>query len=218
MLAQVMSEEDTLAAVEAGNSIARFGDGEMHLLRGRKCISQDPHPGLQRELLRIISVPVPRLIVGVPRVTGGPKDYYWTKLAPKFDAVMNPDMRYGSAFITRPDSAPWIKTPAYFERVAGLWRGQSVTFVGNGQRSLTPEFLTRTGAARVHFVKSSYTNSYEHIDQLERDITAAPPMRVILCVGATATCLAARLCRQGYHAIDLGHIGHLWPKEFLRGG
>jgi hypothetical protein len=212
MLPHVLDEHATLAAVARGVSIARFGDGEMSLIRGRDCISQRFSSGLQSELAKILSTPMPNLLVGVPRLCNGPKDHLWAKYKDRFTQRMNPKMRYGSAFITRPDSAPWINTPEYFEQVRRLWAEQHVTFVGNGKRSLTPDFLYRTGATQVDFVECSYTHSYDQIDQLERQVLAQPSIKVILCCGATATCLAARLTARKHHAIDLGHIGNFWPK------
>lgn len=193
-------------------SLARFGDGELNLLRGKNCISQRFVQGIDVELAAVLSTPVQYLLVGVPRLLNGPKDHLWDKYIPKFTDRMNPKMQYGSAFISRPDSAPDIDTPEYFERVRRLWAGQRVTLVGNGTRSLTPGLLMETGAQHVDFVKSSYAHSYEGIDLLEQKAIAAPSRRVILVCGATATCLAARLTKKGHQAIDLGHIGNFWPK------
>jgi hypothetical protein len=212
MLAHVLTEDETLTAVERGMSLARYGDGEMNLIRGGNCVSQVHTPALQEELQRILKTPVENLLVGVPRLCKGPKDHLWEKWKRRFTERMNPKMTYGSAFISRPDSAPWIKTVNYFERVRQLWAEKHVTFVGNGQRSLTPDCLYRTGAVEVDFVQSSYAHSYEQIDELEQRVLAMPSTRVILCCGPTATCLAARLAVQKHHAIDLGHIGMFWPK------
>src|SRR5690606_4833970 len=99
MLPHVLNEDATLAAIERGMSIARYGDGEMNLMRGRKCVSQVHTPALQAELLEILRAPVPNLLVGVPRLCDGPKDHLWVKFKQRFAERMNPRMTYGSAFI-----------------------------------------------------------------------------------------------------------------------
>jgi hypothetical protein len=85
-----------------------------------------------------------------------------------------------------------------------------VTFVGNGQRSLTARFLMDTGAAHVDWILSPYRDAYDVIDSLVEQVQRANNHRVILCVGPTATCMAERLAEEGRHAIDLGHIGMFW--------
>jgi hypothetical protein len=211
----VISEEETLARVSAGASIARFGDGELKIMCGRDCVSQDWNGRLQQELQNICNGLGyhTNLLVGIPTIDErSPRQANWQKLTAKFERWTRTDQVYGSAFITRPDSAPWIDTAKYFDQVEALWRDQTVILVGNGKRSITQEFLLETGAKRVYWVQSSYKNSYTDIDDLEQEILAMDTKRVLLCVGPTATCLAARLAFHGRHAIDLGHIGMFWRR------
>lgn len=212
---QVVDEFDTLALVLEGKSIARFGDGEFNLARGGNCISQRKYPGLQLELQNILKSNDPNLLVGIPRLDKrSPKIANWTKCCAHYTEYLSPKKKYYSAFITRPDSAPWIATDEYFAQIERLWRDQEVTFVGNGQRSLTPDFLMETGAKAVHYVECDYAHTYHRINELERaclkPMGTEAPRRVLLCAGPSATCLAARLSKKGVHAVDLGHIGMWW--------
>lgn len=213
MYPRVLSEEETLDRVLAGASIARFGDGELKLMQGRRCVSQVVVDGIVDELRRIAENRKCKALVAIPSLdTRSPKYILWRNLSPKFEALVSPNAVYGSAFITRPDSAPWIATPEYFDKIESLWKGQRITFVGNGERSLTPKFLTDTGAAQVDWVKSSYAHSYVSIDSLVQEATSKGNHRILLCVGPTATCMAERLAQLGHHAIDLGHIGMFWRR------
>lgn len=209
---KVLSEEETLERVLGGQSIARYGDGELKLMLGRDCVSQLALAPLISELRAIMCLPS-AVLVGIPTLDPRcPKLANWQKLAPKFEPLITSKKEYGSAFITRPDNAPWINTPSFFDKIESLWRGQTVTFVGNGKRSLTAEFLKMTGAKQVDWVVSAYRDAYKNIEQLEREIIEKDNTRVIMCAGATATCLAARLAEQDFHAIDLGHIGMFWRR------
>jgi hypothetical protein len=209
----VVSEEATLDAIISGKSIARYGDGELNNLEGKKCVPQLVQPGLAEELREVISAKNKNCIVGIPYISPDmppEKVRSWTHYMPRFAPFLNKKATYYSAFITRPDSAPWIGTAAYFDKVQSLWKGQEVALVWGGYRSLYPDFLRKTGASKVHSVIVSYEDAYAQIDDIERRVLATGVGKVLLCAGPTATCLAHRLSLRGVQAIDLGHIGLFW--------
>ncbi len=207
----VIGEEATLDAVLAGKSIARFGDGEFNHVRGNKNVSQVADPRLTEEITRVLTEPCKPLLVGIPTIDErNPKCANWRKYAPGYAAHLNARMAYHSSFISRPDNAPWINNAEFFDKIESLWKDQYVTLVANGVRSLKKEFLHETGAKDVFFVQCSYRDSYAQIDELESQVIAQGAERVLLCCGPTATVLAWRLARCGYHALDLGHVGMFW--------
>lgn len=207
----VIGEEDTLEAVLSGKSIARFGDGEFNHVRGSKNVSQVADERLTAEITRVLCEPFKRLIVGIPTIDSrNPKCANWAKYAPGYAVHLNARMQYYSSFISRPDNAPWINTEEFFNKIESLWASQYVTLVGNGVRSLKPDFLHETGAKDVFFVQCAYRDAYAQIDDLETQVLQQGAERVLICAGPTGTVLAARLARRGYHALDLGHIGLMW--------
>lgn len=125
---------------------------------------------------------------------------------------------YGSAFITRPDSAPWIDSASYWDRIRDLWRGKDVTLVKGSERSLRLGMMH--DAASVREVWGCYANAYNSrtphkndrpdaiktIDGL-MDAVGKPSGTVLLCLGPTATVMAARFAKIGVHAVDVGHLG-----------
>lgn len=215
---EVVDEWTTLRRVLAGASIARYGDGELKIMRGGNCVSQRFDTQLSNEMAKIIARgSTDKLLVGIPTIDSrNPKMENWQKLTSRFGPLLTRGQTYHSSFITRPDNAPWLGTPDYFDAVESLWKGQRVTFVGNGQRSLTAQFLMDTGAEYVNWIKCSYRDSYAEIGKLFEQVMhggiSEPTTRVLLCVGPTATCLASRLESVGMHAIDLGHIGMFWRR------
>ncbi len=117
---------------------------------------------------------------------------------------------YGSSFITRPDSAPWIDEPAYWQRVIDLWRGRDVVLVRGSSKSLCRADL---GLARsVDEIVVSRQHAWADYATLMTRL-ASEERRVLLCLGATATVLAYDLAALGVHALDLGHIGMFLRKE-----
>lgn len=202
MTTEILSEADTLDACHEV-SLARFGDGELRIAIGEAAISQKADPKLARELQDIL-VNFRGCMVGIPNFHRTPNKTTWEKYRKRpFGGFYTQDL-YGSAFITRPDNAPWIDTPEYWAKVRELWADQSVALVVGDTKSLTPGMLT--GAASVRVFEAPRQHAYSHVDALEEQLKTWTGL-VIMCLGATATALAARLDRHGVHALDLGHIG-----------
>lgn len=206
---KVLGEEATLAAAAAGASLARYGDGEFKLALGHDNISQMASKELAADLRRILVEPRAGLLVAIPNIRRNAKPDSWANYgATKYCDLLSPKMAYGSAFITRPDSAPWIDTPDYWDSVRALWAGKDVTLVTGSrvERSLHPGMMPEAAAVRLVVDEASHRDAYERIDQIEEQI-GTPAGPVLMCLGACATVLAARLAAKGVHALDLGHIG-----------
>lgn len=208
---KVLGEFETLELILQGWSIGRLGDGEAAHLRGRKNVSQVAVPALTREMQEFLAAPPKGCLVGIPTIARGPKFENWQRYAPVFTQYVGPKVKCGSAFISRPDSAPWIDVPEFYDKVESLWRDQEVTLVANGERSLTVDFLRELGAKSVAWVRCAYRDAYAQINRIEQECVDLG-RRVIICAGPTATVLAPRLARQGLHAVDLGHIGMFWRR------
>jgi hypothetical protein len=206
----VLNEQQTLDAVLHGWSLARYGDGEFHLCSGLGIKCQRYDRALQHRLLGILKSSGDCL-VGIPNIhSPTPKAEFWKPFlgASRFLG----EKRYVSAFVSRPDSAPWIDTPAYWAQLESLWRDQDVTLVRGSARSLTAADLA--GARSVTEVIAPKRDAWRDYDALLERI--GTPARALLCLGPTATVMAVDLCAKGVHAIDIGHVG-LFLKKHRRG-
>lgn len=188
-------------------SLARFGDGELRIAVGGDCISQrQRHLTLVAELRTMLHKPRAGCLVCIPNIKSRtPKAESWSNYNDRKFVGLYGDFEFGSSFITRPDSAPWIDTPEYWASVHDLWRGKDVVLVVGDKKSVTTEMLAGE-AASVREVIGPRQNAYAEIDRIEEEI-GEPPGVVIMCMGVTATVLAWRLAAKGVHALDLGHIG-----------
>lgn len=206
----VRSEEETLREVLAGRSLARYGDGEFRLVGGSDCVSQVTTKELAAELALILKAPGDCL-VGIPRLDKrSPKIANWRKYERIYPRYLSDDKIYYSAFISRPDSAPWINTPRFFDDVESLWANQEIALVYGTDRSLSASFPAMRGAAKIHSILCDRRDAYRQIGELTEAVIRTGAKRAILCCGATATCMAWRLAERGIHAVDLGHVGQLW--------
>jgi len=207
----VLGEVETMQAVLAGRSLARYGDGELKMASHMAGIkSQRADPGITERLLGILRASGDCL-VGIPNIhSETPKAEFWAKYT-RF-AWMLADRPYVSSFVTRPDSAPWINTREYWAALESLWVGQDVTLVRGSSKSLTAEDLV--GAREVREIVAPRQHAWFEYDALLARI--GTPTRAILCLGPTATVMAVDLCAKGVHAIDLGHVG-MFLRKVRRG-
>ena len=224
----VMSEDDTLDDALAGGNLARYGDGELSLALGRDCVSQAADKTLAAELRRILVAPSsPTVLPCIPNVFAKGTKPAWAKYAAeKYVALYAKGQHYGSAFITRPDSAPWIDRPDYWAKVEALWKGRRVVLVKGTERSLRLDMMQ--SAAQVVELDAPSRDAWAVAADLQRQIEVAHAEQValhfeasldnrlpveaerpivLLCVGATSTVLADRLAALNIHAVDAGHVG-----------
>lgn len=209
----VLSETQTLDLLHKGKSIARFGDGELRVALGGGCKGQGANDKLALELRKILKNNFEDLVVGIPNIfSKTPKYSNWKSYTgDKYVSLYDHNMAYGSAFISRPDSAPWIDTYDYWESVRDLWRKKSVILVSGSEKSLT-EGMLDAQADHVLHIPAPAENAYSEINKIMQSIPNDGRL-VLICLGVAGTVLAARLCARGQQALDLGHIGMFMKHE-----
>lgn len=207
---KVLDEFSTMNRVLAGESLARYGDGEFKICLGSGIKSQIASESLSvrmNEVLRSSGT----CMVGIPNIySDTPKIDFWGKYIRMAGLLV--DRPYVSSFVTRPDSAPWINTDEYWAKVESLWVGRDVTLVRGSGKSLVADDLV--GAKRVTEIVASRQHAWKEYGSLLKRI--GKPERAILCLGPSATIMAVDLCARGVHAIDMGHIG-LFLRKHRRG-
>lgn len=204
---RILSEDETLARALAGSSISRFADGELHLAVGKPAVSQRPDSQLKARLRAILKNAHRGALVCLPPVTAqSPKAEQWKRFyRSPYRELLNFDAVHGSAFVTRPDSSPWIERPDYWQRMAELWRGRQVVLVRGSTKSFTAAELTADGCECEEII-APRQDAFSEYDALFKRLRSEK-RRVLLCLGATATVLGYYLGAEGVHALDMGHAG-----------
>jgi hypothetical protein len=207
----VAGEFETIDKVLSGYSLSRYGDGELKVLYGAGYSREPKNRRLTEELRASFLTPHERCLVGIPTMDpAGPKYQNWTRHAARFNAIAVPGYPYVSAFVTRPDSAPWISCREYVEKVQAIWAGKRVAVVCEESGSMV-RTVKRAAASVVHITCRRH-RAYARIEKMEDKVLRAEPDVAILCAGPTASCLANRLAARGIHAVDLGSAGQFLGK------
>lgn len=204
----VYNEMETIFKLQQGFSISRFGDGEFKMMDGAGYVREPPNKKLAHELRSILRKPPKGLIRGIPTMDpAGPKFQTWRKHLNRFEhALAGTKGPFYSAFISRPDSAPWIRTREFAEEFVKVWAGKRVAVLCE-ETSKSITLVKQTTATWWHVVCPRY-EAYAEINDFEDTIAhLVKPEVAILSCGMTATCLAARLARRGIQAIDFGSGG-----------
>jgi hypothetical protein len=206
----VLGEHATLEMVHQGWSLSRIGDGETSLMAGGAQFREPANPALAQELRAIAQHPIPRLLVGIPTlIPGSPKYANWLRRAPRTLQFVHAHMTYGSAFVSRPDSAAEnLRTDAYCQRVVDLWRDKRTVLVSEYGVAIYRLLDYSIGTGTLCWIACPHRETYAVLPALEAQVLEAAPEIAILSCGPAATCLAARLTRQGVHAVDIGSAGH----------
>lgn len=206
----MLAEFQTLERVASGASLSRFGDGELRQAAHPVNIKPQVKNEALTARLRAILQDSGDCLVGIPNIHAhGPKNAHWQTYT-GYCRLLS-DRTYGSAFITRPDSAPWIDHDGYWNLMQSLWLDRDVTLVRGAQKSFTKDELLLAGARTVREILCKPQNAWADYDDIMREV--GTPERVLLCLGPTATVMAVDLCAKGVHAIDLGHAGMFWKKR-----
>lgn len=203
---KVFSEERTVELIAEGMSIARFGDGELKMATGKGYIREPPNRRMARELMAILTNAYGNCLVGIPTMDKrGPKYPNWKKHRERFQEVLSPCTQYASAFITRPDSAPWIRNTTFVHNLVWTWFEERVVVLCEKDGSMLR--TVRLTNPEAIWIECPHERAYKQIDRYEAEIVRLAPKVAILSAGPTATCLAHRLSKQGIQALDLGSAG-----------
>lgn len=203
---KVVGEFATVEKLVQGFSIGRFGDGELKMATGSGYVREAPSKRMAAELMELLHAPYPTCLVGIWTMDPkGPKFRNMMRHYKRFKSVLSPEVQYHSSLITRPDSAPWIRTREYARLVQKIWAGKRVAVVCEHKGSIAR--TVKLSARKMTHIVCPHEGAYDVIDALEVQIIAYRPEVAVISAGPTATCLAHRLAKRGIQAIDFGSGG-----------
>ena len=216
----VMDVESSISyIVENKCSVARYGDGEMKLIMGKDISFQKCHLDLQERLKDILRGKDSNLIVCIPGVFGSLSIYndhdrkYWREYLSRnrkmWYKCIDKQRFYYDAFVSRCYLPYRDKSNAdkYFQLWKKLWKGKDVLIVEGAKTRFGIGNDLLDDAHSIKRILGPVKDAYSCYDALFQEVKKAPKdVLVLLALGPTATVLAADLNREGYHAIDIGHL------------
>lgn len=217
----VLSIEDTVNLIVSDKlSVSRYGDGEVFMMANQMNESfQTYNKVIAQKLKNIIINPIDNHITCIPDIFDdlskyndlamnwyskflSRKKYLWYKY---FDL----NRVYGNSLFTRCYMDLVDKAPCnnYFELLRKIWQDRDIVFIEGEFSRLGYGNDLFDGSKSIRRILAPAVNAYERYDEILREVKRLnKDCLILIALGATATCLAYDLAKNGYQAIDLGHV------------
>ena len=201
-------------------SVSRFGDGEFKWMADLpQNTFQNPSPEMKERLIEISKSDLEHHIVCLSDTFGDLRQFnhygreFWGcfmgMYRKKWMDFLKPGKVYYNTNMTRPYMDYVDKTPCAnrFRMLKEIWKDRNVVLVeGDKSRLGVGNDLFDT-ASSIKRILAPATNAFDKYDkiwnrvcQLEKDTL------ILLALGPTATILAYDLAKEGFQAIDIGHV------------
>lgn len=216
----ILSIEETINRIKKEKkSIARFGDGELDIINGGEIGFQKQDKDLGKKLKEILTDKQDFCLIGIPDAINNfdnltcESEIFWIKNMQNNRQIwlnyLNYNMEYCTANITR----LYIRykdrsnSKKHFEMLREIWENRDV-IICEGEK-------TRMGVGNdlldnCKSIKRIICPSENAFDKYEEILSKLKEQNkeslILMALGPTATVLAYELAKEGYQALDLGHL------------
>ena len=219
---KIASDKETIEKIKKGMSICRFGDGEFNLIFGKEIGFQQFNLELSHRLQEILidKDENPNILVAIPKIfkrdfnnyNKFARDFwnkYYSKNVIKISKIINKEKYYYSSQITRfyIDIEDKRICDKQIESFKSIWRNKNILVVEGEQTRMgvgNDLFKEAKLVKRIICPAKNAFDKYKEI--LNNCLKQSKDNLVLIALGPTATVLAYDLSKQGYHALDIGHI------------
>mgnify|MGYP001852583981 CR=1 FL=1 len=216
---KILNTEDSLNLIKSGKSIARLGDGELDIIKGKSFPFQRYNQDLTAQLVEILGKKQDFCLVGIPdainnfdNLTQASEEFWVENMYRTRNAwieYLNEDMTYCTANITRlymryKDKS---KCKMYFDMLKDIYKDKDVIICeGEKTRAGVGNDLL-DGCKSVQRLICPAENAFDKYDEIFKTLKEVGKNKtILLSLGPTATVLAYNLAKDGYHVIDTGNF------------
>ena len=216
----IKSSEETISElINKKASFCRFGDGEFMLMNGEDIPFQKYDEKLSRKLSEIFQSNDPNIFIGIPypwyNSIYNLRDYiknfirsFVAKNRDKLTALCNPAQQYYDAACTQNYAAyKQLDFVTYFNGIKKIWLDRDIVIICGKTVFDKIKVNIFDCAKSVEYQYAPSMNAFAEYDKILNQAKKIDKSKlVIIILGPTATVLAYDLAKQGYEAIDFGHI------------
>ena len=201
-------------------SVSRFGDGEFSLLNGTSIGFQKANKKLSAIFKEMLTTNTENHITCLPYALIDQSSYtkkaqvYWNNYLSynrlKIYKHLNKNKTYYDALFTRlyMDAQDKDMAKEHFKSIKQVWNNQDIIIVEGEKSRLGIGNDLFSNAKSIKRIIGPSTNAFNVYNDMLNYINqhCSKNSLFLLALGPTATALAFDLYRQGYWAIDIGHI------------
>lgn len=217
---KVLSAEETInLIVNHHYSLSRNGDGEVDIMIGQSIPFQNYDPRLAQIMHEAIRSRRDGYLSAIPNIFGD-YSYFNDKAKTYYDRYLKTKRWayykyidggvYGNAFISRFYIDYIDKSQAYkrFEMLKSIWEKQDILLVEGKDSRLGVNNDMFDNAARLRRILGPSENAFSRYDEIKSAVksNSKTDTLILLALGPTATAMSYELAKDGYWAVDIGHI------------
>lgn len=201
-------------------SVSRYGDGEFDMIIGGCRGFQSYNKKLAIRLKDILQSDLPNHIVCLPytlKCTANQRGYahyfwknYFQTHYKDLQSILKPRKVYYDSLITRfyMDLEDKSICPQIISQLKNIWRNRNILLVEGALTSSGIGNDLYNNAKSLRRIICPPENAFEKYDKILKTVkdNAQKNDLILISLGMTATVLAYDLAKEGYQAIDLGHL------------
>lgn len=209
-------------------SVSRFGDGEFAVMAGGCNGFQSKNDLLAQRLIEVISNPIPQHILCIPMpiknqsgLTQSSKLFILGFLAKHGKAMVYPFLNHKIQYYDTNFTRFYMSyknhdnIDEYVNELKSIWENKDICIVEGRHSRLGVNndlFANVNSIIRIIAPEKNAFDSYETI--LEQTKNYGQNRLILIALGMTATILAYDLAKEGFQAIDIGHVDveYMWFK------
>lgn len=214
LVPQVLSKKETVDYIIKNRaSIARYGDGEVRIMRGEDSAAQKYNPLLAKKLVEILCSDNNKIKIGICSLPGhslakansAGKIFvrkFWGAHIDWFFKQLKFDKQYLNAeFTILPGSQE------EYNQIRQIWQERDIVVVSGDRVFKHIQYNIFDNAKTVEYIKAPTVNAFNKYNQILNQVKRTSKEKlIVILLGPTATVMAYDLANIGYQALDLGHI------------
>lgn len=219
---KIHSNWETLDKLLSTNySMARFGDGEFHMINQTEDLGfQTVDNELSKRLKTVLSADLDNCLICVPyglrsiRQLKPRGTFFWKQFVVfhyrKYIKYFDFSKEYYDACVTRPyiDWSDNSRSAEFFDKMKELWTNKNILIVEGAMSRLgmgNDLFDRAQSIKRIVTLPQNAFSVYDRLLEHTRQVAQNFDL-VLIALGPTATVLAYDLAQSGIRALDIGHI------------
>lgn len=200
-------------------SLSRFGDGELEIILGGNIRFQKYDPNLSNRLKEILNYNQNFCFIALPDEINSlnnriPKEKeFWIKhlysFRNKWIELTNPEKIYLSTNLTRPYLRFSNKNncKSYFETIKKLWYNKNVILCEGEFSRVGVNNDLLSSCKSIKRILCPHKDAFSKYDEILNELKQYDKNNLFLiALGPTATVLSYDLAKEGYFALDIGHL------------
>lgn len=202
-------------------SVSRYGDGEIKIVNGRDISFQKADKLAVSMLREVLSSDVEGHIVCLADIFGDRSRYlekytdYWKGHLDRYRKVWYKYIIKGKTYYNASFTRQYIslndksESQRIFERIIKIWDGRDIVIIEGEMTGLGVGNYLFSNTKSVKRIlcpaKNAFDKYYEIINALKEVATDSNTL-VLIALGPCATALAYDIHKEGYQAVDIGHV------------